>query len=537
MPLKFVPGGNLSRALVSIVKGFSALVGDFMVVGCLTFQGERQGMRRDFRGFTSIWIACAMLTVCQPVFAMREGGWYESLDEARRIARREGKPILADFSTSWCHNCRDLEKNTFHHPAVVERLDSFVKVYVDGDRHPDICQQFGVEGFPTLVAMSPSGREIDRSIGYVNGGTLASTLDGVIQSVGPVKSSQPAAEQTASEDTPYNLREGAKQSAKSSSKLQGKQLAQQLPKPLLDVGATRDSDTGSETPSKASSKDKVKQTSESASSEVKPGSEKQEKAKSAPAEDAKRTDPLATVRKLEGKGQKGAAADAKSQDEESTQRTTVDVRSKRKGSDSGQGEEASPKGGSKTSAKDIERWIKDADTKMQTGRKNEARAMYSKVVENDPKNVHGHSDLAYIKMVSLIVDRNDDFLRKQAYEKIKEFPTRYPQSTHQDYYTLIRAMLAQDLGESDEAYSLLQDYPARFPNSPYADMAYQTWKSLGNSGEKPESKKSASKSGSSSKSQKKSTSSSKQEGKKSSSSSSSTGKSKSSSKSRSSSRD
>src|SRR5690606_10300751 len=93
------------------------------------------------------------------------------------------------------------------------------------------------------------------------------------------------------------------------------------------------------------------------------------------------------------------------------------------------------------SRSDIDRWMKDADSKLVSDRKKEARAMYAKVVENDPKNQFGKSDMAYVKMVSLIVDRDSDLLRREAYSKIKQFETRYPDSDHKDYYTLIRAIL------------------------------------------------------------------------------------------------
>lgn len=127
---------------------------------------------------------------------------------------------------------------------------------------------------------------------------------------------------------------------------------------------------------------------------------------------------------------------------------------------------------------DIERWMKDADGKLVSERKTEARAMYSKVVEKDPKNQFGKSDTAYVKMVSLIVDKDSDPLRRQAYNKIKEFEARFPDSDHKDYYTLIRAILAADLGETNEAHKLLGTYADRFPDSKYLKVAHDTWKSL-----------------------------------------------------------
>jgi outer membrane protein assembly factor BamD (BamD/ComL family) len=126
----------------------------------------------------------------------------------------------------------------------------------------------------------------------------------------------------------------------------------------------------------------------------------------------------------------------------------------------------------------VNRWIKDADSKLVAGRKKEARAMYQKVYEKDPQNTFGKSDMAFVKMVSLMVDQDDDAKRQQAFNKIKEFEALFPNSEHQDYYTLIRATLAADLGDTNAAHKLLEEFPNRFPDSKYKQLAYDTWKSL-----------------------------------------------------------
>src|SRR5690606_34177235 len=167
-----------------------------------------------------------------------------------------------------------------------------------------------------------------------------------------------------------------------------------------------------------------------------------------------------------------------------------------KSSEKKEADEDAEKSSEGATRSDIVRWMKDADTKLveahksgNVQRKREARAMYNKVVEKDPENKFGRSDMAFIKMVSLIVDRDSDLLRRQAYTRIKEFEDRFPKSDHKDYYTLIRAILAADLGESTEVRKLLADYPERFPESKYTDMAKDTLKSV--SGSKKDSSKSS----------------------------------------------
>lgn len=129
-------------------------------------------------------------------------------------------------------------------------------------------------------------------------------------------------------------------------------------------------------------------------------------------------------------------------------------------------------------AEDVEKWFADAESKLMAGYKKEARAMYAKIVERDPENKFGRSDLAFIKMVALTVDREDDNLRRTAHAKIKEFLKRYPNSPHKDYYTVVRAILAADLGDYAEAHALLDRFPEEFPGSRYEELARSVWQEL-----------------------------------------------------------
>lgn len=163
---------------------------------------------------------------------------------------------------------------------------------------------------------------------------------------------------------------------------------------------------------------------------------------------------------------------------ESSVKKSDDTDAKSTGAEAKKSGDAEVKTSTGASKADLARWMKDADTKLVDGRKKEARAMFSKVVENDPKNISGTADMAFIKMVSLIVDKDSDLQRREAYNKIRQFEARYPESAHKDYYTLIRAILAVDLGEINEAHRLLGPYPDRFPDSKYLKLALKTWKEL-----------------------------------------------------------
>lgn len=625
-----------------------------------------------------------------PLYALVAPDWHSDYHKAVEQAKREGKPMIVDFSTSWCPNCRVLEKTTLRNPVVTEQMKDFVKVYVDGDKNADIVSQFGVDAYPTVVMVGPKGDILNKQVGAVKPDEFVGLIDGVRQTVAaqtpagangqvpppanggmelPPAPSALAAKEPAPKkgkverllsalrrDKPAaNETEGGRQvsapaaagsgttgnrdinfyTLSSDARREGgavpavkpriqqvshanplvtsvkpiaarggaddenandrtsevygsqapvvekeepKQLAQaanDLPRPLLNAGATREIQPAgararNPVPSANTAAEPAQPQPEakapapkSDAAEAKPAAKKEPAAGAAAASGPKpMIKGLGTLRKLQGNGGANSAAVAKKEvsapapaevakaaettpaaeepaappapvtekpaepktttakaetakaEKSATETNKVklnvrtsgnaDTAAAETGAERGRfamnanasapaaeppsdttaaaepsaAEPPAPKSTAEVNVQDIERWIKDADSKLVAGKKREALAMYTKVVNEDEKNVSGVADRAFIQMVALIVDRDDDKLRQKAYDKITEFSARFPNSPHKDHYTVIRAMMAADLGKYNEAHSLLDDFPDRFKNSRYAEMAYDTWKSL-----------------------------------------------------------
>jgi thiol-disulfide isomerase/thioredoxin len=559
---------------------------------------------------TALALAAALATAAPE-------GWYHSLDEAIVAAKREGKPILADFSTSWCHNCRTLEQNTLSNPEVTARLDKYVKVYVDGDQHRQMVSAFGVSGYPTLVAISPEGYELTRSVGYVGANQLAMTLDGALRAVGPSKAelrqmtpqmqpegpadalepqvgetdlaaaeevdevgtlapdrlddraaaveqratpnreinyytmfaesqqvSKPANIELASSSAPTARFQSSVETGASANpvKTMGEEAAgggaeaglalvaqatDQLPKPLLNAGSTRQADVSRSTPAQgkaaatpaapapassnavkqpagkpevktaaASGKADILKTVRKLQSDEEPAVPEMrlepEPTKSAPvqtvqeaeapAEPGSSDTPKLAIRKNADTPAKPEATKAAREPAPPAETESVETASVPNAGPRSASAASTPRGNTAAadapSKDDIQRWMKIGDEKLVAGLKKEAHAQYAKVVDRDPANARGMTDLAYIKMVALMVDRDEEALRQQAYDMIREFEARFPDSRNKDYYTVIRAMFAADLGKYAEAHALLDDFPTRFPNSRYIEMAHETWQDL-----------------------------------------------------------
>ena len=109
--------------------------------------------------------------------------WLTNMDEALAAAKKDGRPILIDFTGSdWCVWCVRLDNEVFD----TERFRSeapkrFVLVKLDFPRHSSILtpeekehnqrwsKKFGINGFPTILLLDAEGRPFAKT-GYQEGG-------------------------------------------------------------------------------------------------------------------------------------------------------------------------------------------------------------------------------------------------------------------------------------------------------------------------------------------------------------------------------
>ena len=93
------------------------------------------------------------------------------------------KPILLEFTGSdWCPPCMKQNKDVFEQANFESYAkDKLVLVKLDfprskeqapeiKERNQKLAAQYGVEGFPTIILLSPDGKELDRQTGYGGGG-------------------------------------------------------------------------------------------------------------------------------------------------------------------------------------------------------------------------------------------------------------------------------------------------------------------------------------------------------------------------------
>jgi thioredoxin-related protein len=112
--------------------------------------------------------------------------WLTSLPDAQAQAKKENKLVFIDVTGSdWCVFCKELDQDVFQKPQFQDYAKTnLVLVQIDfpaGIKQPPeleaanqaLTNRFAVEGFPTILALSPEGKVLWKQAGYLDGGPRA----------------------------------------------------------------------------------------------------------------------------------------------------------------------------------------------------------------------------------------------------------------------------------------------------------------------------------------------------------------------------
>jgi thioredoxin:protein disulfide reductase len=157
-PLLPGPAGMIVLAAVALAAGIHLCWIDRTTAGFRSF-GVIKG------GVGVIALVVATFLVGSWVFKGPGVDWQPYSEELLAEASAAGKPVVIDFSATWCTPCRELDDKTFHDPAVVRKAgDEMVMIKVDLTKagnplHERLVKDYGVRGVPTVVFLDATGRE------------------------------------------------------------------------------------------------------------------------------------------------------------------------------------------------------------------------------------------------------------------------------------------------------------------------------------------------------------------------------------------
>lgn len=114
--------------------------------------------------------------------AYQNGTWITDWDQALAFSKELGRPVLVNFTGSdWCGWCIKLKDEVFSQKAFIDYAkENLIMLTLDFPRQKKLpveqqaanqrlAEQYGIEGFPTIVFVSETGKEINRT-GYQAGG-------------------------------------------------------------------------------------------------------------------------------------------------------------------------------------------------------------------------------------------------------------------------------------------------------------------------------------------------------------------------------
>jgi len=116
------------------------------------------------------------------VSASAAEGWLTDFEQAKKLSKEKGVPILADFSGSdWCMWCVRLDQEVFAKKEFKEYAKKYlILLMVDFPRQKKLpekvtkqnrmlAEKYGIRGFPTVLLLDKDGDVLSKT-GYRQGG-------------------------------------------------------------------------------------------------------------------------------------------------------------------------------------------------------------------------------------------------------------------------------------------------------------------------------------------------------------------------------
>ncbi|MCB0477215.1 MAG: thioredoxin family protein [Crocinitomicaceae bacterium] len=153
-------------------------------------------------------IAFLLFTLTTPLFAQEDhkGLNYETIEEAQKASKKDGKPILIDANTLWCGPCKMLAKSfedkevaaylteNFHIVNFNAEGNEVIKfngvTYENPDYKPEnkfkrnsqhqLARKLNVTAYPTIMFVDSKGELFKTELGYRTPAQLMDLLKAIV---------------------------------------------------------------------------------------------------------------------------------------------------------------------------------------------------------------------------------------------------------------------------------------------------------------------------------------------------------------------
>lgn len=103
--------------------------------------------------------------------------WLTDYNKALEKSKKEQKPILIDFYTSWCYWCKVLDKKVYPDSTVQINLSKFILLKINAEKDPKLANQYEVSAYPTIIVVEEEKRKLFQLTKYVTPVELNSSLN------------------------------------------------------------------------------------------------------------------------------------------------------------------------------------------------------------------------------------------------------------------------------------------------------------------------------------------------------------------------
>ena len=121
-----------------------------------------------------------------PAFALpgfsQEIQWIRSFSEGMKLARDGHRPALVDFWSEWCIPCKQMDREAYTDPGLIDSSRRFVLIRVDVDSDPATAGHFGIKSLPTRLFLDPRESILREVKGLAKASDILATMNSIPES-------------------------------------------------------------------------------------------------------------------------------------------------------------------------------------------------------------------------------------------------------------------------------------------------------------------------------------------------------------------